>query len=238
MDLNTDINEKLDVLADKYAREQFDKQKQENQLLADEILIEKLKAEYLEAVKMVELGKRVKAALETIRSEGQSMLEPEDWEKLDQTFSNMEGNIPDHIPDEWFEKSFQELLGISDEIMKIMEKIALIKDQENDLSQALNIFLLITILNPTHTLSWYRLGMIYQSQNEFAQAATAYQSLLSINHEQIGPHLFLAECLLELGEKEQAISEMNEAKKIIDQGETQDWQDLFQEIEGKLQQAA
>lgn len=102
-------------------------------------------------------------------------------------------------------KTFQEILGYSDEAMKRFYEVAhrLLAGQRY--KEAGDGFVFLTTLNPYVPEYWLGLGMCEQLQQEYEQAIVAYAMVIIGNRHQPIAHYHTAACHHAMGDRDRAL---------------------------------
>lgn len=82
-------------------------------------------------------------------------------------------------------------------------------------------------LDPTESAWWNNLGNAYMSQEKWPQAETAFRVVVRLEPEEGWSHMGLANVLIRAGKKQEAIKELQEAKRLGDE----DAQEMLDELE-------
>jgi type III secretion system low calcium response chaperone LcrH/SycD len=112
---------------------------------------------------------------------------PEFWEKFGE-----EGVFP------------QQMFDVSDEALDQYYEVAVELLHENAFKEAKEAFTFLTFLNPSYQSFWMGLGIALQSLGEFENAVQAYGAAVFLNPLDPIVHLNRYQCLVALGNHEEA----------------------------------
>lgn len=193
---------------------------------------ESIKHEIKEAVKMPELAQLIDTAMEILHSEGPHFLSKESNQALLTELSASNENLDEMGIKEASNEKLQALVKLSDESMKSIYEIAVLKFKEGLYPDSVALFSLLGTLDPGQPEYWFRLGIAAQKCDKLEMASRAYAATLKLDPENIGARLFAAECLIHRNLREEAKTELDEAKKLM-KGKNVDqvWLDFLPAVE-------
>lgn len=158
------------------------------------------------------------------------MTEKDDPVARQQQIADMLSN-PDKLQEYFSEgKTFQELLGFSNDQMEQFYQGAYRIFEQKRWDDAADAFLFLTTLNPYVHTFWLGLGMAEQSKQEYEQALTAYSMAAMTDPESPVPHIHSCECHDMLKDIDKSIEAVEQAIKNSEGKD--DFQDLHQHALG------
>ena len=107
-------------------------------------------------------------------------------------------------------KSLQEELGLTNETLLHCYQCATHLHEKHSFSEAVDVFSVLTLLQPLASSFWVGLGVCEEMRGEYHSSLLAYVMALDVNHEDRTPALLAAQILVRLGET-------NRAKDLLDQ---------------------
>jgi len=196
-----ELEKRIDSIAEKLASQEAKKQIQYNKLLPLNALKMQLKKEFENALIMNEIEVSLSQAILILMAEGPRIFDSAIWDKA---LFDLENGLDrlchldiESVPS----KTFQSLMGISNETLNMIETIGIQKYSDKAISESSNLFILLCILNPSYFGYWTRLGISYHASMHFAKALDAYDRALSLKPNDILIQLFRVECLYQLSER-------------------------------------
>jgi tetratricopeptide (TPR) repeat protein len=192
----------------------------------------KLLAELKESVKMLELDRFLDTAFSYIQTDGLRYLDRMKYEALNSEFQRAAAILKRFDPSQEITELFRTLLEISDEALDSIYTIAIGAYKEEKYLNFLSIMALLTALDQKNVDYWFRMGIAAQRCGNIDLALRAFSVCIDIDPEFIAARLLSAECYLIQEKKENAIQEIEEAKKIKEILEVDPiWLDLIANLE-------
>lgn len=203
-----------------------------NKLINPEAAKQKYKEQYKEKIEMRDVGKSLSQALFLIMNEGRKYLDLDAFTRTIDEFESAFDRLMKLEFDAIKDQSIKELSGISDETVSTIEKMAIQKHKEKDLTSSGRLFFLLTILDPDNFSIWIRLGIVHQENKNYLDALKSYGRAFNLNSTNIPNHIFMAECYMEIKDRFNALQECELLKSLIS---TQDidtkWKECFEILE-------
>jgi tetratricopeptide (TPR) repeat protein len=226
--LETEIESEIDAYVDGMELDEDPS----HALLSARARRESIKRDIKEEVKMPELAQFIDVAMEILHSEGPHFLSQESNQALLSELSASNENLGDIGIKEASSEKLQALAKLSDESMKSIYEIAVLKFKEGLFPDSLALFSLLGTLDPGQPEYWFRLGIAAQKCEKLEMASRAYAATSKLDPENIGARLFAAECLINRGLRDEAKAEIAEAKKLMKNGNVdQIWLDFLPAVE-------
>lgn len=100
-------------------------------------------------------------------------------------------------------KILQEGLGITNDEFVAIYALAKEYYDRTAYREATALFFLMTEINPTVSIGWQGLGMCYEQQEKFKEAASLYIMGGELEEENLSPYFWAADCLNKLGLKQE-----------------------------------
>ncbi|MDP1834865.1 MAG: SycD/LcrH family type III secretion system chaperone [Chlamydiales bacterium] len=129
-------------------------------------------------------------------------------------------------------KSFQEILGYSDETMEQFYNAAYSLMQKHRYKEASDAFVFLTTLNPFVPEYWLGMGMCEQINQDYEQALVAYSMVVIGDRYQPLAHYHSAACHHALGDNNAALRSLEKAITLAE-GEPEFADTLEQAIRSK-----
>lgn len=212
------LNEQLDMMADQLAAAD---DPATLKLISPALRRAQLREELAQELKMPELTSHLNVALKILLTEEHECLEAAAIQEIQDTFGKIAVLLDkrDVLDIQRLETAaLKEVLGISDSCLESIAKIAIYKYTQEQYVDCTSLFALLTALNPENWDYWYRLGIAAQACDLKDLAVRAYQAASELNPDSCEPHIFAAECLLDLNEPAQAHTELSEAERAVASG--------------------
>ena len=125
------------------------------------------------------------------------------------------------------------------EIRDLILRIAITKFSEECLHESLAIFYFLATVAEEEPDYWYRLGLTAEILGNYDLALQAFNTASNLAPDFIGSHLYAAECYIEVGNRDEAVSELEKSKeclKILEVNDLEEWSHQIGEIEQMLDQ--
>lgn len=113
--------------------------------------------------------------------------------------------------------TYQDLLGISDEVMQELYLIACSYLEDKYYSEAADCFLFLVALNPLEPNLWIKCGLAERQLNNEDAALEAFSMAMLCDADDPFPHLYSAEIYLGLKRFEEAQGCLNACQSLIDE---------------------
>lgn len=112
--------------------------------------------------------------------------------------------------------TFQEVFDLSNDIIKQIYTLGYQYFQRKEYDKAIDIFSIITTLNPFVTEFWNAMALCFQAKQEWNKAMETFAIACTLNENDVSSRISRAYCCLNLKERAEAIEEFAIAKAIID----------------------
>ncbi len=170
--------------------------------------IERKKEEYKEYLKFEPLQERITHALEVIQEKLVASLPENEREWLLEDLAEAGEQMVAHPEAEG------EALGISNETLSVLQEFAESELKKNEIKAAVSVCTLLTVLDSRLYRHWYFLAIGLQELKEYQEAINAYSKAKEISQESPLCDLYMAECYIELADKEKAYYHLDRAKEL------------------------
>lgn len=100
----------------------------------------------------------------------------------------------------------------SDDVKKGMYALAYYSYENGKYKEAVDIFRVMTLIEPQNPKYWLGLGAALQMLKEYSKALQAYAAAASIDTENPFHHYHAGECLLAMGQKQDAFEALESAE--------------------------
>jgi tetratricopeptide (TPR) repeat protein len=212
----------------------FEEEGNEPQLLSPKMKRARLIEELKEEIKMPELEEFLYGAFSFIKNDGTRYLDDSKFETLSSEFHRALKILEEMDPSKEIPAVLQKLLEISEGTIDAIYEIAIGAFGEGRNNECLAVFVLLTTLDQTNSEYWFRMGIAAQKCGNMDLALRVYPLCIDIDPNLMGAHLFSAECHLILGNRESALNELAEAKKIKEISEVDPiWLDFLAAMENR-----
>lgn len=152
----------------------------------------------------------------------------EDLEKLRLQINSLEFN---ELSDETLKTAY----SISKSVSTSIFNVGLSKFHDGLLPESLALFSFLSLLESDDPDIAYRLGIISQKNGRYDLALRAYTAASALEPTLIGSRLFAAQCYLSIGQPENALKEIEDAKQIFKISDVQgEWKTLVSDLEGLI----
>lgn len=207
----------------------------ETQVQSSQMKRSKIKEELQEALKMQELNQNIQTAFQVLLRDGKESLESEEYLSLIEELSQMGNKISQINLEPLPQENFQTLLKMSDQTMRSLLKIAVSKFVTDQFDDSFALFILLVTLNSSHPEYWFRSGMAAHQNNQLDLALRSYKVAAELDPKLIGAPLFIAECYLRQGNREEAETAYKQAQAIAASYEIDvEWKELLNSIGASL----
>jgi len=187
----------------------------ENMLISPELKKARVREELKETLEMKDLSSQIEMAFEEILQTATQDLSSDESSILMKDFMHA-ALVLDHFdPQTPMEKTFQQILEISQLSIESIYKIALMRFDEEHYDKCLALFTLLTLLRPDIADYWFKSAIAAQYAKNEDMALYNYSIAKQIDPELAMAHIFSAECYLRKGMRSEAKGEVAEAKKIL-----------------------
>jgi hypothetical protein len=218
-----------------YVKELPDEEFAYNQLEHIHIKRQKLIRKLKERAIFTRLSHQLDSALIILYEEGLNYFNKEEYVLLIKDFLRAEENLANLDVTKSLSPDVQAVLQISSTSLGLILKIAMAKFNENQFSQSLALFALLTAFAPGSSAYWFRLGIVAQRCEDRDLALSAYSVSSMLDPSQIGAQIFSAECHLMANAREEAQVNCIQARNIMKTTKVEEiWPPLLSEIESVL----
>jgi type III secretion system low calcium response chaperone LcrH/SycD len=120
---------------------------------------------------------------------------------------NLSGDFKEDIMQYFAECGiFQDLLEVGDDFMVTLYALAHQAYQNNKYKEATQMFSVLCMMNHLERKYWLGLGASLQMEKKYTSALECYGLAVLLNYKEPDAHLYTAECMLALGNKEEVKS--------------------------------
>lgn len=204
-------------------------------LISPEMRRIKLEQELLEAVDMPEFGQYLSSAIQILEHEGGNYLEKEEYQSLLSEIDTLRSHIENLDLNTVDDSSLKEALAVPASARASILKVGISKFTEELFQDSLSIFTLLSTLDTEDPDYWYRVGLTAQRSKQYPLAIKAYAACSDLAPEFLGARIFSAQCYLKTGNKDQALSQLAEAKNILKTSKAEEeWSTQIENIEELL----
>ncbi len=210
-----------------------------NSLIPSHLRHDKIKEDLKADAQLPELSILLECAIKILSTEdSKHYLDLRDYEKMVKQFSEAGDYIEKIDLTKPIEEDYASLLHFDDSTMQSIFKIAQEKYNENKIEESFSIFALLSTLKPETFDYWYRMGIIAHQMQQYAFALKAFTNATYFYPDLLGSRIFSADCHLKLGQIENAKTELNEAKILMEKEQPESyWLDLYSQFENNLKAA-
>lgn len=193
----------------------------DNKLLSPDLLFKRELDKSKEILKEYynEYALKIEKGFEAINQHKEKVLEKELFDRFQEELKKSSENIITLIKSKFEDRSPFELIKSSDLTMNCFQKIAYALFNIKEFEKAANIYFILTILNPQNKDYWTSLGMAEKMNGQFGEAIGAFSMVIILDSADPLPHLSLADLYINMNEKKMAEFELNEAEKLIKNGD-------------------
>lgn len=229
-----ELKQSIEHVADELAEQEANAQADYNKLINKNAIKPHLKEEYINYLSLKNLGDSLTKASSLIVNECKKTLKQNEINLILTEFT--QGLIKlSEFNDFNQDRNFQEISGLSQDALDLIEKIATQKYSDHDYQASKELYILLSLLNTNNLNYWCKLGINYQFLNSFKQAIQCYEKSLVLSPSNFQLHLFISECQIELGEIDLARLELIKAKKLIDENKlNSNWHEYFLILEQSI----
>lgn len=171
------------------------------------------------------ISESLERAEKWIRSDLDPIISSEEANKVYKDLDQMDRAFHKNIDVEEM-PNFQEILGISDESMHSFYQLGEHYSSIGEIQKAKDIFYLLLMLDAEMATYWVALGFCFQQEGAYSEALECYNQGEQVNPQHPAPYLYCGSCYLEIGEKEKAQEEFEQAEFILnemDEEEAKQW---------------
>jgi len=191
--------------------------------------------EVKEDLDMADFGEFIKIAVTTFCDEGQRYLNKHEYNiligELEKLRHQLETLDLTHLEDGDFKKA----LEIPTEIREFMLKIGIAKFTEELYPASLSIFSFLSAVDSDDPDYWYRLGLVAQQSERYDLAIRSFEASANLAPDFIGTKIFNAQCLLNLGRREDALAALSGIKdRLLISPDREKWEEHLVEVEKLL----
>lgn len=136
-----------------------------------------------------------------------------------------------------FWEAMQYALEISPRLMEAFYTLGLRYYRQIERENALAVMGLISLLNPFLFEPWLVQGILYFQEKRIEMSLFCLTLAAIVSFEHPGPHLYLAECYLHLGDVDQASRSLQLAKGFLEDCSEPQWKVVCDKLEIRLRRA-
>lgn len=207
------LDEHIGLLSDKYVEEQNSLQ---GQLLSSQNLKEKFQYKLKSELEMPVLSNYLIKAISLIKEDSQKYLDQIDDQKLQDAISLAEEKLFELNINDVLDNDLCTLIGIDEQTLEAIQKIALAKYDEQQPLEATSLFTLLSTLKPSQANYWLRVGISAQEANLQEYALRAFVAAIELHPNNFLAHLLVCETLFKLNRREEAKEQLRVAEAIGD----------------------
>lgn len=208
-----------------------------NQLLPLEARRAKIEQEIRAGANSTESQKSMTLADRIMRNEGLNYLEKTEHDALLGKLDELSQKVHDLDIKEVTEDQLTAALAIPEKEQALILKIAIEKYKQGLFEDSLALLTYLTTVAADDPDYWYRLGLVAQKTGKIPLAVDALNNVTDLSPEFVGAHLYLAECYLSQKMNDEAHSEFNTARSILESSGKEDWHEQLNELESLLTQS-
>jgi len=168
-----------------------------------------------ESIDLNEFGDFLKIAVTIFREEGQSYLNQNDYNILIKELEKLRYQLETLDLSHLEEESFKNSIKVPAETRDFMLKIGIAKFSEELYPACLSIFSFLSAVETDEPDYWYRLGLVSQQCERYDLALRSFQAAAELAPDFIGTKIFMAQCYLNMGDRENALGVMEEVKDML-----------------------
>jgi tetratricopeptide (TPR) repeat protein len=200
-----------------------------NSLMSREQQIERKREEYRQLLQMKTFREKIEFASEVILKEMPTRLSEEENDNLITELS-LAGDTLLESPE-----VRGDALGITKPVMDSINSLALEMLNNAKTKEAVALFSLLSVLDPSWYRHWFYLGVAEQEEKQYDEAIKAYDKANEIVDNDPKAHLLAAECYLAKSDSYQARQHLDAANAIIQkQPNNPDWQDHYARLDAQV----
>jgi tetratricopeptide (TPR) repeat protein len=192
-----------------------DEDPSQNRFISLQAKRSKLEQEVRESLDMSAFGNHIESAIGILKKEGWQSLEKEEFELLVKELDNLSQKLANLKPDSLNNENLTAALTIEQSNLNSILKVGIAKINEGLMSESLSIFTFLSTLDAADPEYWYRLGLVAQKCEQYPLALRAFAAASLLAPDFIGSRVFAAESHLALNQRENALAEIEEAKKLL-----------------------
>jgi tetratricopeptide (TPR) repeat protein len=206
-----------------------------NKLISPEVRQAKLEKEILEAVEMPEYSQLLQSGVKILEEEGLNYMEKEEHLTLLAEIASIRSRLDALDLSTSDDSKLREAVAVSDDARASILKVGIAKFKEENFSDSLAIFTLLSTLKSDDPDYWYRLGIAAQRNGQYELAMRAYAACADLAPEFLGARIFSVQCCLKIDRHDEALAGLAEAKNILKiSGAEAEWGKLIADIENLL----
>lgn len=212
-------NSEFDLALDESIREEAKIQLesiQDSGMISFREATNKAEEEIRQGSDLTDFGKNISLAITIFRKEGIRYLEKENYNHLISALQTINEKIKSLNLKDLKEELIKKALEISEEVAISILKIGVDKFEEGVYKDSLAVFSFLTLVCPDEPEYWYRMGHVAHLDNQLELSIKAFHAAATLDQDLVEPHIFSAECHLELKEYAEAAYEIQEAKKWLE----------------------
>ncbi len=234
------LNEAVEALLEK--DEVYEQQATE--LVSAEQLRERHKEEIKTFLRDGELKLAIGRGFELIRRDIIEVLEEEQLDTFFDELSKINSRALDDPSPEVQKKldegrqtlTFQEVFELSNESLKQIYKLGYQYFQKQCYDDAIDIFSIVTTLNPFVADFWNAMALCFQAKQEWNRALDTFAIACTLNENDLTCRISRAECCINLKQMQEASQELDLAKGIIENNPALDetWGEYLRDLKSQI----
>lgn len=132
--------------------------------------------------------------------------------------------------------TFQDVFELSNEILKQIYTLGYQYFQRKEYEHAIDIFAIVTTLNPFVTEFWNAMALCFQAKQEWTKALDTFAIACTLNENDVSSRISRAYCCLSMQQNEEAMEELALAKEIIDKNPALDneWGEYLKKLKAQV----
>lgn len=218
---------------------------QANSFKTAAMIREQRKREVVEYLESEALQKALLRAVNLLLSpESERVLSDEEMEDLQENLAKITAdkllNPSDEIK-ELIDKNqeevipYQQIFGLSNDSLLTIYKLGYHYFQNQNIDEAIDIFILLTTLNSTVADFYYALGLCYQQKQQWPDAVACFTFASYLNPAHVGARISLIECYQQLKDDTKASVYIDEVSRLQEEcpEKVEPWLEIFQSLKNQ-----
>lgn len=232
--------DRFELALDESIKEQVDKlmldeDPTKNKLVSAEIRRKQLEAELRKELQFSEFEHSMITAVKIIRSEGQNLLTPAEFELVKTSLNTLSQQIQQLDLKNLDSERLNKALVTSPESLASILQIGIAKYNEKQLEESLSIFAFLATIDSQNADYWFRLGSVSEEMERYELAIKAYSAVNDLAPEFVDARIFKAKCYIHNNQHAHALEELPMIKSTLTSThEEKKWEEYVKTIENVL----
>jgi tetratricopeptide (TPR) repeat protein len=172
--------------------------------------------EVRKSLDLSEYDSYMNSAFKILRNEGHEYLDETAFKALIDALDKLHYQTAQLNISSLSDESLRDAFAIPEEIRQLILKIGIAKFNSGSMEGSLAIFTFLSTLNSDEPDYWYRLGLVAQKSEKYELALKSFAATSWLAQDFIGSRIFATQCYLQMGLRNDAETELEEAKYIIE----------------------